>query len=481
MAGVHSERVRTRFQGIVPAFAPRLRRKRGASAGQPGPAPAGEAGQAARSAAWITIPSVKRVLGTCLLVVVVVAGLYGYVVTRQESRYLDLIEEGDAALARDDSVAAIEAFSGAIAIKPDSMAGHLKRGEAYRRRKEFDSALRDLRRAADLDPLAPHPRRDSRRRPGRHGPLLRSGGALSRVPRARRSRSAGAVQARARAAGNGATGCSGSVSAACARRSTIASRRRITCSGSVCTSCSARAEAIAPLDRALSLNPGLLHAREELAAVYGRLNRRDQQNRQLELARRARSTRVARSGARARLRARRPGRSRLLRLRTVGRNFPDDKQAQATIGRLWLERLETGGDAELEERAAGARSRRRRRSHQRGADALRPRADRSGLPGPRAGRRLRRRRTGSRSIRSPSTTWRMSPNAAASHASRNARCIDYAALEGLASPRLTAGVLARIAEAHLKAGNLAAAKQALDRALKKDPANPRARRQRRLR
>ena len=85
-------------------------------------------------------------------------GLYGYVVTRQESRYLDLIEEGDAALARDDSLAAIEAFTVAIAIKADSMAGHLKRGEAYRRRKEYESALKDLRRAADLDPLAPHPR-----------------------------------------------------------------------------------------------------------------------------------------------------------------------------------------------------------------------------------------------------------------------------------------------------------------------------------
>ena len=41
----------------------------------------------------------KRILGTCLLIFVVVAAVYGYVVTRQESWYLDLIETGDAALA----------------------------------------------------------------------------------------------------------------------------------------------------------------------------------------------------------------------------------------------------------------------------------------------------------------------------------------------------------------------------------------------
>ena len=49
--------------------------------------------------------------------------------------------------------------------------------------------------------------------------------------------------------------------------------------------------------------------------------------------------------------------------------------------------------------------------------------------------------------------------------------IEYAALEGLASPRLTADVLARIADAQLKSGNIAAARQAVDRALKKDPAS----------
>ena len=38
--------------------------------------------------------------------------------------------------------AAIEAFSGAVALKSDSMLGYLRRGEAYRRRKRLDDALR---------------------------------------------------------------------------------------------------------------------------------------------------------------------------------------------------------------------------------------------------------------------------------------------------------------------------------------------------
>ena len=38
------------------------------------------------------------------------------------------IADGDAALGRDNTVAAIEAFSGAITLKPDAMVGYLKRG-----------------------------------------------------------------------------------------------------------------------------------------------------------------------------------------------------------------------------------------------------------------------------------------------------------------------------------------------------------------
>ena len=100
----------------------------------------------------------KRAIGMVLLVALAAGVSYGVVVTQREASYRRFVEQGDAALARDDSYAAIEAFSVAISLRADSMAAHLKRGEAYRRRGEYEAALRDLRRAAEIDPLAVHPR-----------------------------------------------------------------------------------------------------------------------------------------------------------------------------------------------------------------------------------------------------------------------------------------------------------------------------------
>lgn len=116
----------------------------------------------------------RRLFLAVLAVIVCAGGIYGYASARRERTFRQLIDRGDAALARDDTFSAIESFSGAIALKDDSMLGYLKRGEAYRRRQELDStvhepgrvpnfdpvadaATRDLRRAAELDPLAPRP------------------------------------------------------------------------------------------------------------------------------------------------------------------------------------------------------------------------------------------------------------------------------------------------------------------------------------
>jgi len=76
---------------------------------------------------------------------------------RQEREFRRLIVVGDAALTRGQTFDAIEAFSGALALKPESMLAHLKRGDTYRRRGEFTAALRDLNQAAALDTGAPQP------------------------------------------------------------------------------------------------------------------------------------------------------------------------------------------------------------------------------------------------------------------------------------------------------------------------------------
>jgi len=76
---------------------------------------------------------------------------------RQEREYQRLITVGDTALVNNQTYGAIEAFSGALALNPDSMLAYFKRGDTYRRRGEFAAALRDLRDATALDPAAPQP------------------------------------------------------------------------------------------------------------------------------------------------------------------------------------------------------------------------------------------------------------------------------------------------------------------------------------
>jgi predicted Zn-dependent protease len=100
---------------------------------------------------------VKRVLAGLVLLGVAAAAVYGYLASQRERTYRQYLATGDAALAQDNAAAAIEAFSGAIALKPDSMIGYLKRGQTYRRRSEFAAAIRDLRRASELDPAATRP------------------------------------------------------------------------------------------------------------------------------------------------------------------------------------------------------------------------------------------------------------------------------------------------------------------------------------
>jgi tetratricopeptide (TPR) repeat protein len=100
----------------------------------------------------------KRTLALVFVVSVVVVGLVlAWYAVRQEREFRRLIALGDASLAREQTYVAIEAFSGALALRPDSMVAHLKRGDTYRRRGELSAALRDLRDASGLDPSATRP------------------------------------------------------------------------------------------------------------------------------------------------------------------------------------------------------------------------------------------------------------------------------------------------------------------------------------
>jgi tetratricopeptide (TPR) repeat protein len=90
-------------------------------------------------------------------VAIITAALLVWLDARREWEFRRLIAVGDAALSSGQTFNAIEAFSGALTLKPDSMLASLKRGDTYRRRGEYAAALRDLGQATILDPSAPRP------------------------------------------------------------------------------------------------------------------------------------------------------------------------------------------------------------------------------------------------------------------------------------------------------------------------------------
>jgi tetratricopeptide (TPR) repeat protein len=101
---------------------------------------------------------VKRTFAVMvLLALTAVGGAVAYQAAALERAYRALLSRGDAAARDDQTFGAIEAYSGAIALRPDSMLAHLRRGETYRQRGDLEAAARDFRRAAALDPSATRP------------------------------------------------------------------------------------------------------------------------------------------------------------------------------------------------------------------------------------------------------------------------------------------------------------------------------------
>jgi tetratricopeptide (TPR) repeat protein len=100
----------------------------------------------------------KGIAAFLFLAALGVAGRLAWQAVERERDYQRLITQGDEALVRGQPFVAVEAFSGAIALKPGSMLGYLKRGEAHQRRGEsvdtLMAALRDLKTAVEIDPGA---------------------------------------------------------------------------------------------------------------------------------------------------------------------------------------------------------------------------------------------------------------------------------------------------------------------------------------
>ena len=201
--------------------------------------------------------------------------------------------------AHDQTFPAIEAYSGAVALRPDAMLPRLRRGEAYRRRGDLDAAVRDFREAAALDLAATRPREEL------------GDGAVSAaaIPRGDRGVSVGAGARRPRCRASSTSSRSPAIAPAISS-GTISLLTRIGDGpestaemhyllGLALRDAGRRADAQRAFEKAVAISPGLIAAREELADVYGQ---------SAAPVRRARTTAGA-CGARPRSR-RAPGRPR---------------------------------------------------------------------------------------------------------------------------------------------------------------------------
>ena len=98
-----------------------------------------------------------RLLLALLVLFVGMAGVFVYTGLTREQEFQRLIAEGDQALRDDQTFLAVEAYSGALALTPDSMVVYFKRGETYRQHGDLRAAFRDLSMATRLDPTATRP------------------------------------------------------------------------------------------------------------------------------------------------------------------------------------------------------------------------------------------------------------------------------------------------------------------------------------
>lgn len=446
----------------------------------------------------------RTVAVAALLALASMVGVVVYHAASREGEYRRLIGEGDAANAADQTFVAIEAFSGAIALKPDSMLAHLRRGESYRKRGELSAAVRDLRRACELDPAAPQPVEqlgDVYYERGGYAAAVaqyqrylalddRSPRVLYKLALARRS--AGQMD-----------------EAIAALRRSLELDDRFAEAHYLLGVCLRETKqpraAIGVLERAIALAPALVPAREELAGLYRAFDRIDDEIEQLAALGGIESSRAERQIALglAYARARRLDTA----VQTLGAavdRFPQQPRVYAALGRVWLDAAEARGDRAALRKALEALT----------TIATTPSADSASLA--LFGRALvvaGDLEGAEQVLRQASERFPVDPGAftlLASVASRSGHpavardaLVKYASLTGSATEArvlvqigdlslqtrdpegaiawyeraLTAGppdvqVESRLAQAQIRAGDLPAARTTVGRALARDPANP---------
>lgn len=295
----------------------------------------------------------KRVLLLLALGVTVGAAGFAYLTVTREQEYRRLIAVGNTALEADRTFEAIEAFSGAIALKQDSMLGYLRRGETYLRQGQLVAAERDLRRAWRLDPTATRPlealgdvqfaARNYARAAERYADYIRLD---DRAPRALYK------LALARYRGGDAGGAIPPLRQAVALDGRLAEAYYLL--GLCLRGVGKPGDALEALRRTLALAPALVVAREELADLYHELGRTREELEQLETLA-VLDPRPTRSVALGLAYARAGEPSRAIRtLSAAAERYPETPGVFAALGKVWLDGAQNGRDRIALSKALGA-------------------------------------------------------------------------------------------------------------------------------
>lgn len=293
-------------------------------------------------------------LPVAVLGLVAVAGAVALQTAGRERSYRTLLGQGDAALEDGDTFGAIEAFSGAVALHPDSMLAHLRRGESYRRRGELEAAARDFRSATALDPASAGPlealadiyyerqrydraidTHERRLRLDSRAPVIHYKLALAHY---RAGHMADAKQA---------------LADALALDSRLPEAHYLL--GLCLRDQQQPRDAVEAFERAVTLAPGMIPAREELAALYEQLGRYSNQLEQLQVLAALDSAHVQRQIAvgTAHARAGHPDAAAVTLANALERS-PDEPLIYQEIGRMWLDVALADNDPAAVQRALEA-------------------------------------------------------------------------------------------------------------------------------
>jgi len=285
----------------------------------------------------------RILLLTAVLVAAGAVATVAFAVIRDRD-YRAQLSRGDAALRSEQNVSAIEAYSGAVALRPDSMLPRLRRGEAYQRRGDLEAAVRDFRDAAGLDQAATRPREDL-------GDTLYQ---LQRYQRAVEAyESVLAIDDRiarvdyklalARYRAGDTPGAITALSKTIQGPDATAEMHYLL--GLAYRDSNRLADAQRSFEKAVTMSPGLIPAREELADLYSSHARRGEVLDQLQLLAGLDHNRVERDVVVALAQAR-TGRTEpaILTLGTALERTPDDPRIYQALGEVWLQDAEARND-----------------------------------------------------------------------------------------------------------------------------------------